>query len=77
MVLVGVGLLLVLGRASTHRARPFFFVADMIFQTLGDAGVVGVVNDGGIYVIDVSVVGEVATAPALICQLLVIDAAMV
>src|SRR3984885_420614 len=62
VVLAGVRLFLRCGTRFNPTGTTV--VADTIFGDVGHSGVVGVVNDGGVYVIHVSVVGEAATFPA-------------
>ena len=62
MVLVSVGLFLRCGPRFHPTASTV--VADVSFGDIRHRSVVGVVNDGGVYVIHVSIVGEVATFPA-------------
>src|ERR1700729_2640171 len=62
VMLVSVGLLLRCGTCFDPTRTTV--VADVIFGDIRHSDVVGVVNDGGVYAIHISVVGEVTTFPA-------------
>src|ERR1035438_8685909 len=62
VVLVSVGLLL--RRGTRFHPTRTTVVADVGFGHIRHPGVVGVVNDGGVHVIHVGIVGKVTTFPA-------------
>ena len=59
-----VSVVLLLRRRARFDPTRTPVVADVSFGHIRDPGIVGVVNDGGVHVIHVSVVGEVTTFPA-------------